>query len=203
MANDFWVYQLSWTNPSYQVLNNHIVTHLYRGYIAYPSNLWLMNYQHAFWAACMLVVIPNGFIPCIGLSWSMAISTMLPCSTPKFQGDWIFSCFVRVHFVFTSFVFPKENCRLIYVHSWYIYIYTLAISIYIYTLYVHYRYIWEAMYIYHISGIFPVAKSSDFPIAVPSEAQKTGEKSRAGTRVSYPHDMPNFYSHKKCLMTYH
>ena len=59
------------------------------------------------------------------------------------------------------------------------------------------------MYIYHISGIFPVAKSSDFPIAVPSEAQKTGEKSRAGTRVSYPHDMPNFYSHKKCLMTYH
>ena len=110
------------------------------------------------------------------------------------------SCSLRVHFV----RIPQRELQIdICTLMIYIYIYTLAISIYIYTLYVHYRYIWEAMYIYHISGIFPVAKSSDFPIAVPSEAQKTGEKSRAGTRVSYPHDMPNFYSHKKCLMTYH
>jgi len=132
--------------------------------------LMLINYQHAFWAACILVVIPNGFIPCIGLSWSMAISTMLPCSSPKFQGDWFFSSIPQREL-------QIDICTLM------IYIYTLAISIDIYILYVHYRYMRSYV---HISWIFPVAKSSDFPIAVPSEAQKTGEKSRAGTRVSYP-----------------
>ena len=195
MANDFWVYQLSWTNPSYQVLNNHIVTHLYRGYIAYPSNLWLMNYQHAFWAACMLVVIPNGFIPCIGLSWSMAISTMLPCSTPKFQGDWIFSCFVRVHFVFTSFVFPKENCRLIYVHSWYIYIYTSYLYIYI-----HYMYtidIYEKLCTYIIYlGFFLLPNRVIFPLPFLRRPKKRERNLGLGQGCHIPMICPIFIAIK-------